>query len=70
MGDLGKSEFEDLTGEKIKLVIKYMQDFRSYKVSTSRAHTELRFKPREIVRDLILDLYNHRNSYGDYEKEE
>ncbi|OGC04111.1 hypothetical protein A2276_05805 [candidate division WOR-1 bacterium RIFOXYA12_FULL_43_27] len=70
VADLVKEEVEALSGKKIQIEIKNIDDFRNYKVSIEKAKIELGFDPRYSIKDIVLDLYNHRDSYGDYEKDE
>ncbi|MCX5794113.1 MAG: SDR family oxidoreductase [Elusimicrobia bacterium] len=69
-GDLVKFELERLTGKKIGLEIGNLRDFRNYKVSIAKAKTELGFQPQYTVKDIVMDLYAHRNEYGDYNQDE
>ena len=66
VGDFVKQEVEALTGEKIKLEIKNIQDFRNYKVTFERARTILGFTPQGSIRGIIHDLFSHKESFGDY----
>jgi nucleoside-diphosphate-sugar epimerase len=70
VGDMVKFEIERLTGKKIKVELKNVQDFRNYKVSVDKAKTYLGFQPQYNVKDIIMDLYNHRDLYGDFNKDE
>ena len=70
VGDMVKHEVEKLNGKKIKIELKNVQDFRNYKVSIERAKTLLGFEPRYTITDIIIDLYEHRELYGDYDKDE
>ena len=70
VGDLVKSEVERLTGEKVAITIKNISDFRNYKVSFSKAKTFLGFQPQYDVKDIIDDLFSHREEYGDYDRDE
>ena len=70
VGDLVKSEVERLTGEKVAITIKNISDFRNYKVSFSKAKTDLGFQPQYDVKDIIDDLFSHREEYGDYDRDE
>ena len=65
VGDLVKQEVEKLTKHKIDLEIKNMHDLRNYKVTFNKAKTKLGFQPQYDIKDIVLDLYNHLNSYGD-----
>jgi nucleoside-diphosphate-sugar epimerase len=66
VGDLVKEELEDL-GEKVSIEIKSIQDFRNYKVTNQKAKTMLGYEPRYTVSDIVKDLYEHRNDFGDFE---
>lgn len=66
IADLVKDELQDLTGKKISLDVKNIQDFRNYKVSCDRAKTYLGFFPKYGVPHMVNSLYNHLNSYGDF----
>jgi nucleoside-diphosphate-sugar epimerase len=70
VGDLVKSEVERLTGEKVAITIKNISDFRNYKVSLAKAKTYLGFQPQYDVKDIIDDLFSHREEYGDYDRDE
>jgi len=70
VGDLVKQELEELTGTKIKLDIKNIQDYRNYKVTTEQAETKLGFTPQGTVTSIIHDLYLMKDNFGDYSKEE
>jgi nucleoside-diphosphate-sugar epimerase len=70
VGDLVKGAVERLTGDKVRITIKNIKDFRNYKVSIARAKTSLGFQPQYEVGDIIDDLYAHRDEYGDYERDE
>lgn len=67
VGDYVKEEVELLTGNKIKLEIKNVQDFRNYKVSIEKARTELGFEPQYSIKDIIIDLVDHKDEFGDFE---
>lgn len=66
VGDMVKHRVEKLTGHKIGIQIKQIQDFRNYKVTIERAKTYLGFLPQCSVEDIIEDLYLHVGQYGDY----
>ena len=65
MGDMVKDEMEKLLGKPMKIEIKNIQDYRNYKVETGKARTVLGFEPTRDVTDMIEDLHEHRDSYGD-----
>ena len=70
VGDMVKAEVERLTGDKVRITIKNIQDFRNYKVSIEKAKTYLGFQPQYGVSDIIDDLYSHVEEYGDFERDE
>jgi len=63
VGDYVKQELEKLSGNKIKLNIKNMHDLRNYKVKCDLAKTKLGFQPQYNIKDIIEDLWNHRQEY-------
>lgn len=67
--DLVKLKIEKLTGKKIGLEIKNIQDFRNYKVRFDKAKTVLGYEPNYRVEDIVDDLYNHSNLYGDMDQD-
>lgn len=69
VGDLVKNEVEKLTGEKIGLEIKNIQDFRNYKVRFDKASTKLGFKPNYGISEIVHDLFGHFKEYGDLNDE-
>jgi nucleoside-diphosphate-sugar epimerase len=66
VGDMVKSQVERLTGRKIGIEIRHIEDFRNYKVDIERAETNLGFRPQYSVEDIIDDLHAHRERFGDY----
>ncbi len=70
VGDMVKYELEKLTGEKIGIAIKQVQDFRNYKVTCERARTHLGFQPQHTISDTIAHLYDHRERFDGYEKDD
>lgn len=68
--DMVKEEVEKLTGNKVRLILKSIQDFRNYKVSIQKARTELGYQPQFTIKDIVLDLYEHRDNYGDFNRDE
>ncbi|MBM3705245.1 MAG: SDR family oxidoreductase, partial [Actinobacteria bacterium] len=69
VGDLVKSEVEKLTGNKISLELKNIQDFRNYKVKCEKAKTKLGFQPQYDISDIVSDLFRHLKNYGDLEQD-
>jgi len=70
LGDLVKLEVENLTGKKIGLEVNNIQDYRNYKVSTDKAKTHLGFQSQYLAKDIVTDLYEHKDQFGNYEKDE
>ncbi len=70
VGDRVKDEVEALTGRKIKITIKNIQDYRNYKVTWERARTCLGFQPKHSIADMVHGLYEHAEEYGDFSKRE
>lgn len=66
VGDMVKSRLERLTGQKVAINIKQVQDFRNYKVTIERAKTLLGFQPQHSIEEIIEDLFARRESYQDY----
>ena len=69
VGDLVKYEVEKLTGEKIGITIKQIEDYRNYKVTIDKAKTLLGFQPRYTVTDIIENLFAHNTSFEDYNED-
>jgi len=69
VGDMVKHRVERLTGERVAIQIKQIQDFRNYKVTIEKAKTYLGFQPQYSVEDIIEDLFAHASSYGDYNQD-
>ena len=66
IGDMVKDEVEELSGAKVAITVKDIQDFRNYKVTCEKARNYLGFRPKYGVSDMVRDLYEHRESYGDF----
>jgi len=69
VADFVKEEVEKKTGEKIKLEIKGIKDFRNYKVSLERAKTRLGFAPKCSIQDTIDDLFLNLDKFKDLEND-
>lgn len=67
VGDMVKHQVEKLTGHRINMEIKNLEDYRNYKVNIGKAKTFLGYHPQHTVIDIVNDLYDHRNCYGNYE---
>lgn len=66
IGDLVREELQELSGRKIEIEVRSIQDFRNYKVTCEKARTYLGFLPRYCVQDIVRSLYDHRAEYGDF----
>ena len=69
VADLVKDEIEELTGGKVQVEIKNIQDYRNYKVTCDRARTCLGFSPKFSINHTIRELYRHLDQYGDFSEE-
>jgi len=69
VGDMVKDQVELLKGQKIGIDIKNIKDFRNYKVSWQKAKTILGYEPKYSVTDIITDLHQHREEYGNFEND-
>lgn len=69
MGDLVRQGLEQLAGKPIKIVSQLISGpgLRSYRVSLKRASDYLGFSPQFSVRDIVRDLFEHRDKFGDYQ---
>ena len=65
-----KNEVEQLTGEKIDIDLRNIQDFRNYKVSIEKAKTYLGYQPQYDIKETIDNLFASRGEYGDFDKDE
>ena len=65
VGDMVKEGVEELTGKKIAIEIKNLQDFRNYKVTGQKARTVLGFEPKYNVMDMLTEIHFHHESLGD-----
>jgi nucleoside-diphosphate-sugar epimerase len=70
VADRVKEAMQGALGKQIALEIKQVQDFRNYKVSMGKAKTVLGFEPVHRVEEIVRDLYDHRELYGDLNKDE
>ncbi|MFH1227531.1 MAG: NAD(P)-dependent oxidoreductase [Planctomycetota bacterium] len=70
VADMVQEELKKLDKKHINIEMKNVQDFRNYKVTTEKAKTYLGFRSQYSVTNIIMDLYEHRKEYGDYNKEE
>ncbi len=67
VADIVKEELETLSGQKIRLDIHNVQDYRNYKVTCDKAVKILSFKPAHDVRQIVRDLYGHRDAFADFD---
>ncbi len=70
VGDMVKDEIQRLISEKVAIVIKGIEDFRNYKVTTDKAETYLGFRPQYTIEDIIEDLYGHKDYFANYDNDE
>ncbi len=70
VGDMVKYEVEKLSGEKVEIVLKDIEDFRNYKVTIDKARTYLGYQPQHTIEDIIEDLYANRASFEDYDNDQ
>ncbi|MHC4157749.1 MAG: NAD-dependent epimerase/dehydratase family protein [Planctomycetota bacterium] len=70
VGDMVKYEVEKLTKEKIGIAIKHIEDFRNYKVTLHKAKTHLGFQPQYTIKDIIENLYEHKERFEDYNNDQ
>jgi nucleoside-diphosphate-sugar epimerase len=66
IGDMVKLAIEDQLGIKINLVIKHIQDFRNYKVSTEKAANILSFHPQGDVKSIVASLVSNMEMFSDW----
>ncbi|MEZ7196960.1 NAD-dependent epimerase/dehydratase family protein [Pseudodesulfovibrio karagichevae] len=67
VGDIVAESVQNLMGEKVKLNIGNMRDFRNYKVSCERAKTVLGFMPKYGIEDILQSIFDHIDEYTDFE---
>lgn len=70
VGDMVKYEVEKLSGEKVDIVLKNIEDFRNYKVTIDKARTYLGYQPQHTIENIIEDLYENRASFEDYDNDQ
>lgn len=70
VGDMVKYEVEKLTGKKVAIALKNIEDFRNYKVTIDKAKTYLGYQPQHAIEDIIDDLYESQTLFEDYENEQ
>jgi nucleoside-diphosphate-sugar epimerase len=69
IADLVKYALESELGERIKLDIHHMEDYRNYKVSYDKAIRMLSYKPMQDVPGIIHELIQNYDKFSDFSKE-
>jgi len=67
VADLVKEAVETKMGKQIKLNIKYIKDFRNYKVTNDKAVTTLSFKPKHDVSAILDNLIANIDKFRDFD---
>jgi nucleoside-diphosphate-sugar epimerase len=67
VGDIVRHIVEENLGEKVKLTVRHVQDFRNYKVSCEKARNVLSIKPRHDVEWIVGNLIENRALFADFD---
>ncbi|MCS6990889.1 MAG: SDR family oxidoreductase [Chitinophagales bacterium] len=67
VADYVKEAVEEKLGQKVRFIIRNIQDFRNYKVSVDKAIHVLSFKPAHDVRSILDDLIEHMDKFRDFD---
>jgi nucleoside-diphosphate-sugar epimerase len=67
VADRVRRSIEMYTGWKINLQIKFIQDFRNYKVTIQKAQNVLSFHPQNDVASIIASLIENRSKFEDWD---
>ena len=67
VADFVKDAVEKDLGQKVKLNIKNIKDFRNYKVSTDKAVNILSFKPKHDVPAILNNLIENLDKFRDFD---
>jgi nucleoside-diphosphate-sugar epimerase len=67
VGDLVKAAIEERLGIPIRLIIKHIQDFRNYKVSTEKAKNVLSFHPTDDLKSIVTNLIDNMEKFQDWD---
>src|SRR5579864_3981392 len=67
VGDLVKAEIEQQLSKRINFLIRNMQDFRNYKVSTDKAKNVLSFHPQCDIRGIVRQLIKEMDKFSDWD---
>lgn len=65
IADIVKDTVEATTGMNLKIVNNNVKDVRNYKVTCDKAKTILGFSPTCGVKNIVEDLLNNRQNFGD-----
>jgi nucleoside-diphosphate-sugar epimerase len=65
IADYVKEGVKEHLGIDVKLNIKFLEDFRNYKVSMEKARNVLSFNPRYNVKDIVKNLIENRDKFKD-----
>jgi nucleoside-diphosphate-sugar epimerase len=65
IADIVKDTVENSTGMDLKIVNNNVKDVRNYKVACDKAKTVLGFSPICGVKNIVEDLLNNRQNFGD-----
>lgn len=67
VGDSVRATIQEKLGIPIQLIIKHIQDFRSYKVSIEKAQNVLSFHPADDLRSIVTDLIENMGKFQDWD---
>lgn len=70
IADIVKEGVEAVLGEKVKLDIRNMKDFRNYKVSAEKALNVLSVKPTHDVAAIVQDLAKNLEKFKDFDNQQ
>lgn len=70
VADMVRDEVEKLTSKKVELVVNQVEDFRNYKVDCAKARSQLGFRPRYDIGDIVDSLHSRLEEYGDFSRDE
>ena len=70
IADFVKESVEKDLGQKVKLNIKNIKDFRNYKVNTDKAVNILSFKPKHDVPAILNNLIENLDKFRDFDNPE
>jgi nucleoside-diphosphate-sugar epimerase len=67
VADRVRRSIEGYTGWKITLQIRFIQDFRNYKVTIQKAQNTLSFHPHNDVNSIVSSLLENRSKFEDWD---